>query len=211
MLAAHLLSIVKIIAPIVPHLAEDAWQNLPFQVATEDGCIAKFVFESRWPALNERWLAFPDDEVHFWAKILELRTEVNKVLELARSEKLIGSSLEAKVYIHSSDANFATRLLQMCEADNDVNSLHRIFITSQAEIIPSLEDIPSEKVPYTGDYVIEGDNKVWVGVSRPDGSKCERCWNYSTKVGSFPEHPTLCARCYGAVNIQPIPALAAVS
>lgn len=210
-LAAHLLSIVKIIAPILPHLAEDAWQNLPFQVATEDGSIAKFVFESRWPTLNERWLAFPDNEVHFWAKILELRTEVNKVLELARSEKLIGSSLEAKVYIHSSDANFATRLLQMCEADNDVDSLHRIFITSQAEIIPSLEGIPSDKVPYAGDYVIEGDNKVWVGVSRADGSKCERCWNYSTKVGSFPEHPTLCARCYGVVNIQPIPALAAVS
>jgi len=71
-LAAHLLSIVKIIAPILPHLAEDAWQNLPFQVATEDGYITRFVFESRWPALNERWLAFPDDEVHFWAKILEV-------------------------------------------------------------------------------------------------------------------------------------------
>lgn len=210
-LAAHLLSIVKVIAPILPHLAEDVWQNLPFQVATEDGSVAKFAFESRWPALNERWLAFPDQEVHLWAKILELRNEVNKVLELARTEKLIGSSLEAKVYIHTSDANLATRLLQMCRADNDADSLHRIFITSQAEIIPSLESISSGNIAFTGEYAIEGDNKVWVGVSRAEGSKCERCWNYSTKVGSFPEHPTLCSRCYSIVNVQPIPELAAAS
>lgn len=211
-LAAHLLSIVKVIAPILPHLAEDVWQNLPFQIANDDGSIAKFVFESRWPELNEQWLAFPDDEVHFWSKILELRTEVNKVLEFARSEKLIGSSLEAKVYIHTPDASLANRLHQMCEAEIDADSLHRLFITSQAEIISSLENIPSGKIPYTGEYVIHGsDIKVWIGVSRAEGSKCERCWNYSTQVGSFTEHPTLCPRCYNVVDIQPIPELAAVS
>lgn len=211
-LAAHLLSIVKVIAPILPHLAEDVWQNLPFQIANDDGSIAKFVFESRWPELNEQWLAFPDDEVHFWSKILELRTEVNKVLEFARTEKLIGSSLEAKVYIHTPDASLANRLHQMCEAEIDADSLHRLFITSQAEIISSLENIPSGKIPYTGEYVIHGsDIKVWIGVSRAEGSKCERCWNYSTQVGSFTEHPTLCPRCYNVVDIQPIPELAAVS
>lgn len=71
-LAAHLLSIVKVIAPILPHLAEDVWQNLPLQITNDDGSIAKFVFESRWPALNQQWLDFPSDEVHFWSKILEV-------------------------------------------------------------------------------------------------------------------------------------------
>lgn len=71
-LAAHLLSIVRVIAPILPHLAEDVWQNLPFQYTNEDGSIAEFVFESRWPALNEKWLTFPTEEIDFWGKILEV-------------------------------------------------------------------------------------------------------------------------------------------
>ena len=71
-LAAHLLSIVRVIAPILPHLAEDVWQNLPFQYTTEYGSIAEYVFESRWPTLNEKWLALPVEEIEFWEKILEV-------------------------------------------------------------------------------------------------------------------------------------------
>lgn len=65
---------------------------------------------------------------------LQLRTEVNRVLEFARTEKLIGSSLEAKVYIHTLDADLAERLRQMSETANDADSLHRIFITSQVSL-----------------------------------------------------------------------------
>lgn len=61
----------------------------------------------------------------------QLRNEVNKVLEVARSEKLIGSSLDAKVYLQTSDASLASRLFEMCAANNDADALHRIFITSQ--------------------------------------------------------------------------------
>ena len=71
-LAAHLLSVARAIAPILPHLAEDVWQNLPFQHTMEDGSIAEFIFESRWPTLNETWLAFPTKEIDFWEKILEV-------------------------------------------------------------------------------------------------------------------------------------------
>lgn len=71
-LAAHLLSIARVIAPILPHLAEDVWQNLPFQFTVQDGSAAKFVFESKWPTPNEKWLAFPIEEIDFWGKILEV-------------------------------------------------------------------------------------------------------------------------------------------
>lgn len=209
-LAEHLLSLVRVIAPILPHLAEDAWQNLPFPYTNEDGSVAKFVFDSRWPAGNEKWLALLPEEVNFWAEILELRTEVNKVLEVARGGKLIGSSLEAKVLLHTSDVNLASLLCQMSTATNDVDNLHRIFITSQAEVIPSLGDELTADVPYSGECEING-KKVWIGVSKAEGSKCERCWNYSPKVGSFPEHPTLCSRCYPVVAIQSPHAVAAVS
>ncbi|KAL4642936.1 hypothetical protein ACB092_02G055700 [Castanea dentata] len=207
-LAAHLLSIARAIAPILPHLAEDVWQNLPFQYTMEDGSIAEFVFESRWPTLNETWLAFPTKEIDFWEKILELRTEVNRVLEIARAEKLIGSSLDAKVYLQTSDASLASRLCEMCAANNDVDTLHRIFITSQAEVFPSLEDELISHIPFSGECLIQGKSKVWIGVSRAEGLKCERCWNFSPQVGSFSEHPTLCNRCYNVVDAQPLPAVA---
>ncbi|KAL8162816.1 hypothetical protein V2J09_014305 [Rumex salicifolius] len=212
-LAAHLLSIVRVLAPIMPHLAEDVWQNLPFEYTADDGSVAKYVFESGWPKVNDRWLAFPIEEINFWEKILELRTEVNKVLELARSGKLIGSSLEAKVYLHVTEPNLFSKLNQMCTSEDHADALHRIFITSQAEVIPESEKASALDVPYTGEYLIQGDsnNKIWIGVSKADGSKCERCWNYSDQVGSLPEHPTLCGRCFNVVSVQPAPALAAVS
>ncbi|KAL5701234.1 isoleucine--tRNA ligase [Ranunculus cassubicifolius] len=210
-LEAHLLSIVKLIAPILPHLAEDVWQNLPFEYKAEDGSVAKFVFESRWPRSNGKWLEMHEDEINFWGKLLELRTEVNKVLENARTGKLIGSNLDAKIYLHSSDIDFSSKLHEMCSSSNDADELHRIFIASQVEIIPSVENELKENVPFSGEYVIQGEKKVWIGVARADGLKCERCWNYSKKVGSFGEHPTLCGRCYNVVGVQPLPAMAAVS
>ncbi|CAN1164436.1 Isoleucine--tRNA ligase, chloroplastic/mitochondrial [Linum perenne] len=212
-LAAHLLSIVKVIAPILPHLAEDVWQNLPFEYMDNDGLTAKFVFESKWPAENEKWLSFPDEEVEFWGKVLELRTEVNKVLEIARTEKLIGSSLEAKVYLHTCDSSLASRLNEMCGASNEADALHKMFITSQAEVVSKLEDEFVDSIAHSGEYVIQGgsNSKVWIGVSRATGSKCERCWNYTPQVGSFSDHPTLCHRCYDVVSVLPNLAMAAIN
>ncbi|WMV10286.1 hypothetical protein MTR67_003671 [Solanum verrucosum] len=198
-LEAHLLSIGRIIAPILPHLAEDMWQHLPFQYTAEDGHVAKFVFESRWPELDAEYLSFPGEEVDFWGKILELRTEVNKALEVARSGKLIGSSLEAKLYLHCSNESLAERLNKMCEPANEADALHRIFITSQMEILNSLQDERIKDVQYTGEYLMEEGDKIWIGVSRANGSKCDRCWNYSPQVGSFTEHPLLCGRCHTVV------------
>ncbi|KAL0685797.1 hypothetical protein Bca4012_052645 [Brassica carinata] len=225
-LSTHLLSILRVIAPIVPHLAEDVWQNLPFEYRNGDGSAAKFVFELKWPTLNEQWLSFPAEDILFWERLLELRTEVNKVLELARNGKLIGSSLEAKVYLHTPDAGMASKLLKMCEAQNEADTLQRIFITSQSgsfypdlgnveekslvvEVLSSIEEMVSN-VQHTGEYG-EGENKVWIGVSRAEGSKCERCWNYSGQVGSFSDHSTLCGRCFNVIVANPPqPAVAAV-
>lgn len=78
----------------------------------------------------------------------------------------------------------------------------------QVQFLPSLES--AGDIPHSGEYLVQGTKKIWIGVSRADGSKCERCWNYSLQVGSFSDHPTLCTRCYNVVGSQPIPALAAV-
>jgi len=40
-----------------------------------------------------------------------------------------------------------------------------------------------------------GSSGVTVRVSKAEGQKCERCWNYSTHVGEDPAYPTVCERC----------------
>ncbi|CAA6664773.1 unnamed protein product [Spirodela intermedia] len=198
-LAAHLLKITRVIAPILPHLAEDAWQNLPFEHTTVGGSATRFVFESKWPDSNDQWLAVPVEDIDFWRKILELRSEVNKVLETARVGKLIGSSLEARVHLYTEDAAMASRLRELCEAKNDADALTRIFITSQVEILSSLAG--SDEIPCTGELVGEGQ-RIWIGVSRAVG----------TKFGSFVGHPTLCERCYDVIEGPlPVGAMAEVS
>lgn len=209
-LAAHLLSIVRMIAPILPHLAEDAWQSLPFEHVMENGSVARYVFDLRWLDLHERWLSMAAADADFWGSILELRSEVNKVLEVARGEKLIGSSLEAKVYLYTSDSSTSSRLQKMCGAVHEADCLHRIFITSQVEVLTCLDEV-AQTVEYSGSYINQGNVEIWIGICRADGMKCERCWNYSPRVGMLVDHPTLCPRCYTVIgDSQPQKATAQV-
>ena len=108
-----------------------------------------------------------------WERIFSIRDEVLKALETARIDKQIGSSLEAKVVL-TTDAT-TTRLLL-----DYYDQLRYIFIVSLVE-------------------VHEGDS-FGVEIQKADGSKCERCWNYSTRVGEFAEYPTVCERCSQALD-----------
>ncbi|KAM3224551.1 hypothetical protein ACQJBY_057749 [Aegilops geniculata] len=212
-LAAHLLYLVRAIAPIMPHLAEDIWQNLPFEHTLEDGSVAKFAFDLKWPDKNEEWCSVQKDDVEFLSVILELRSEVNKILENARTGKLIGASLDAKVYLHAENPDTVSKLKELASATNDADALHRLFITSQVEILPSLSEETTSGVSYAGKFSDPRTGEIWIGVTRADGVKCERCWVYTKDVGSFDDHPTLCSRCHCVIDLQPqaSPAAAAVA
>ena len=74
-LAAHLLCLVGALAPVLPHLAEDAWQALPFPVAAPHGVpgeSAGTVFEALWPKVDSRWGALPAEEVAMWGRLLQV-------------------------------------------------------------------------------------------------------------------------------------------
>ncbi len=107
-----------------------------------------------------------------WEQIFIVRDEVLKQLEEARNAKLIGSGLEAKVIL-TVDSPTMRFLLPYYE------DLRYIFIVSQTE-------------------VHEGD-KLAVEIEKADGAKCERCWNYSVRVGEFEKYPTVCERCAAAL------------
>lgn len=108
-----------------------------------------------------------------WERIFEIRDEVLKALEEARNAKQIGSSLEARVVL-TTDAGTTRFLLDYFD------QLRYIFIVSQVE-------------------VHEGD-QFRVEVLKADGAKCERCWNYSVRVGESDKYPTVCERCVEALS-----------
>lgn len=97
---------------------------------------------------------------------------MNKVLEVARTEKLIGSSLEAKVYLHTLDDSLAARLNEMTAAKNDADTLHRIFITSQVISVPLhelslhfpvIQNIAVRKYYYAGQvpFSVKHNERFW--------------------------------------------------
>ena len=107
-----------------------------------------------------------------WERVFAIRDEVLKSLETARNDKQIGSSLEAKVVL-TTDAETTRFLIEYYE------QLRYIFIVSQVEV--------------------HEDEKFAVEIRKADGEKCERCWNYSTRVGEFNQWPTVCERCADAL------------
>jgi isoleucyl-tRNA synthetase len=186
-LAIALENLAKAIAPILCHMAEDIWQYIPYSTAD------KSVFEAGWVKVEESWKKPELSQV--WQQLRQIRGEVNQVLEEARKDKTIGSSLEAKVLLYVADAELR-RQMETINPDsldgNGVDELRYLFIASEVELLDSPASL--EGVQYKSQSEALG-----IGVVNADGEKCDRCWNYSTKVGESTEHPLICERCEPAL------------
>ena len=193
-LAIAIENLAKAIAPVLCHMAEDIWQALPYDTGY------KSVFESGWVETKDEWHKPELNE--FWETIRHLRDEVNKVMEQARTDKAIGSSLDAKVLLHVKDAELKDKLASynsddtLSEKDvlkdtaSHIDELRYFFLASQVELVDSLPD-----TEYKSEFDIAN-----IAVVKADGEKCDRCWNYSLSVGSFAEDPTICDRCHAALE-----------
>ncbi|MBD2136671.1 isoleucine--tRNA ligase [Anabaena sp. FACHB-1237] len=178
-------NLAKAIAPVLCHTAEDIWQFIPYKTPY------KSVFQAGWIKVDDQWENTALAE--FWDTLRTLRTDVNKVMEQARIEKLIGSSLEAKVLVniphpqlHETIKSFNTT------KGNAVDELRYLLLASQVEIVD--DAVKLSEIKYTA------TTENWtIGIVNADGQKCDRCWNYSTHVGESSEHPLLCERCVPAL------------
>ncbi|MFH7029889.1 MAG: isoleucine--tRNA ligase [Heteroscytonema crispum UTEX LB 1556] len=177
-------NLARAIAPVLCHMAEDIWQFLPYKTPY------KSVFESGWVKVEEKWQN--PQLAEFWQQIRELRTDVNKVLEQARVEKKIGSSLEAKILLDIADEELRSSVKTLNSNSSGVDELRYLFITSQVDILDTQEGMEDLK------YSLQSD-KWGIGVVDAEGEKCDRCWNYSTHVGESTQHPLLCSRCVSAL------------
>lgn len=170
-----LVTLTKMLAPILPHTMEEVWEYIP-------GVEEESVQLTDIPEYQELPGALELEEK--WAKFMKVRDEVLKALEEARNEKLIGSSLDAKVILYVKDE--VQELLNTIEED-----LAKIFIVSQTVVAGAYEDAPENALKLERTAVL---------VDKADGEKCQRCWAYSTEVGHDPELPDLCPRCATVVK-----------
>ncbi|UXS20820.1 isoleucine--tRNA ligase [Staphylococcus delphini] len=164
-----LVNMTKLLAPIIPHTAEEVWSHIE-QVDEES------VHLTHMPAKEDVDQPLLDK----WNTFMALRDDVNRALEAARNEKVIGKSLEAKVKIGNSPS-FDT--LAFLEGFND---LHQLFIVSQVELVEEAQ----------GEAYQHGT----IEIAKADGEKCARCWNYSESLGSVGELDDLCPRCQEVVK-----------
>jgi isoleucyl-tRNA synthetase len=182
-------NLARAIAPVLSHLAEDIWQYLPYPTPY------KSVFQSGWVQLEDSWKQL--QLAKKWQKLRQIRTAVNKVLEQARVEKTIGSSLEAKVLLYVADGELRQQLPALNPVEgwssNGVDELRYLFLTSQVELVDNPDSLQELQ------YSDRGDD-VSVGMVKAEGEKCDRCWNYSVRVGESKEHPLLCERCIPALS-----------
>ncbi|HLV10381.1 MAG TPA: isoleucine--tRNA ligase [Halanaerobiales bacterium] len=179
-----LITLVKLIAPVLVHTAEEVWQHIP-----DKDKEAESVFLSDWPELKENY--YEKDLMESWEKMLAARKDVAKALEIARADKKIGNSLEAKVVIVPANEKQGEFL------DKNKDELADLFIVSQVEFGLGLEQFAGD----SDSTVHQGsETGLKVAVINASGSKCERCWKYSETVGSDKAHPDLCERCLGVVK-----------
>lgn len=173
-------ALVRILTPVMPHQAEDIWQNvLDCQKQGQNGTIQSILL-SNWPKVNPRWenSLLEDD----FSKILKVREIVTKAIEPLRADKQVGSSLEVAVYIKAPDD-----AMNVLSANGE--ELCNIFITSQALLC---DEKPQEAL---NEYS-EDEFTVWV--TKAHGEKCERCWKFRS-LGEHQGHETICSECFEAV------------
>ncbi len=113
-----------------------------------------------------------------WDLLLKVRSEVNRALEKARREKIIGNALEAQATIGATG-----ELYDRLKAQQD--DLLTLTMVSRLNIQPDpLAGLESQEMP-----------GLSVAVERAAGDKCERCWFYLPSVGEDELQPQLCSRC----------------
>lgn len=170
-----LVSLVKVLTPILPHTADEMWAHLE-HVEESSAQLTDM------PEVEDLGAEADALRARFTTLML-VRDDVLKALEVARTDKGIGKSLEAKVTVYVPE-----ELKDVFKAD-DID-YGQFFIVS--EFIEGDSSAVPEKAMKL--------DTVSVLVEKADGEKCERCWTISETVGQDETHPTICERCADVVH-----------
>jgi isoleucyl-tRNA synthetase len=170
-------AVVRIMAPVMIFTAEEIWKHMP-EASERPGSVHLAAMPKYDESLCDETLAGS------WEKILTVRREVTKALEVARAEKKIGHPLDAHVTLWCDDdlAGFLTPYEE---------ELRTIFITSMVRLSPGKD---------AGDDAMATEIAgMSISIAKSTAEKCQRCWIHDTTVGTHSEHPEICTRCKSAL------------
>ncbi len=167
-------ALVRLLAPITSFTCDEVWQYLPI-LPDRPASVHLAAFPGASDIVGGSFPADDPKQREDWSTLLAVRTEVLKALEEARQSKLIGgANLEAQVTVTAAEPVFSVLARYQ-------DRLRYLFIVSAVTLVQGTSG--------------NGTGGVSVQVSKADGKKCERCWNYSTHVGEDSAYPTVCERC----------------
>lgn len=170
-----LMAITKLIAPVLPHTADEVWKHIP----------SAQLISVQLAELPEVNTSLYNEELEAkWDRFIAVRDDVLKALEEARKSKLIGNSLSAAVHLYP-DADTAKLLSGFSELD-------QLFIVSAVNVYEPGTQAPGEAMAF---------KQLSVQIVPAEGEKCERCWIVTPEVGHSHEYPTLCKRCASVIQL----------
>lgn len=168
-------ALTRLVAPILAYTSEEIWSYLPHG-EHDDARSVLFNDMPKGGAVRDK--AFMER----WERIHALRNDVQKALEAARAQKVIGGSLDAQVTLHCKGELLA-------------------FVQEIRELLPSVLIVSKVDVTGEGEGDAAGETEgLRVSVAHAQGGKCSRCWTYSETVGQQPGHAELCARCAAIIE-----------
>ena len=170
-------ALVRLLAPIMSFTCEEVWGYLP-HVPSRPASVHLARFPETRDILGDGVECEDRAQLEDWQTLKSVRDQVLKALEDARNQKQIGKSLEAQVKLTASEPFYS--VLQRYFPD-----LRYAFIVSQVALERASRN---------------GSGQLTIKVERAAGGECERCWNYSTRVGENAKYPTLCERCAPVVE-----------
>lgn len=173
-------AMTRLVSPILAFTSEEIWQAMRHGENDD----SRSVLFNNMPSLTG--IIVDGSFKEYWDKIHLLRDEVQKSLELARKNKVIGSSLDAKVTLYCEN-NEIFNFIKSSEKD-----LKTIFIVSKVQV----------KSDGLGEIKSDQFNGVSITITHASGNKCERCWVYSDTVGQNTKHDSLCDRCVKILENQ---------
>ncbi|RHZ35591.1 class I tRNA ligase family protein [endosymbiont GvMRE of Glomus versiforme] len=158
-----LAGLLKIISPMLPFLAEEVYQNIPFRFgfAGQESIYLVNFSNLKFPSNNEKNLAIITDF------FLPLRQNAYQALEKARQEKIIATNSQASLEIYLREKN---------KWNYSELNLEELLLVSEVEIKKKREEDMQE-----GNFYL-------VKVKKTDKEKCIRCWNYRDLVNNLCLH-----------------------
>ena len=172
-------ALTKLLTPIIPHTAEEIWSYLEEE--------EEYVQLAEFPEVET--FANQEELLDMWKAFMDFRDDVLKALEVARNEKLIGKSMEAKVTVYPNE-----QVRALLTALN--TNLPQLLIIS-----PDFFTV-SEEGPASAPEAAQKFEDVAILVERAEGHVCDRCRQVKAKLSDHEHLEHVCEHCAEVIESE---------